>query len=62
MSERRPQLRKSYALIFFAATWIALIVAIVFNVGTTAIVLHSIAAALGVLAVVIAWRRPVKDA
>ncbi len=60
MSERRPRLRKGYALIFFAATWIALILAIVFDVGTAAIVLHAVAAALGVVAIVIAWRWPVR--
>jgi hypothetical protein len=58
VTEHRPGLRKSYAAIFFAATWIALIIAIVFGVDTVALVLHAIAAGLGLLAVVIAWRPP----
>lgn len=58
MSEGRRGIRKSYAAFFFAATWIALALAIVFEVGTLPIVLHAIIAALGLVAVVIAWRTP----
>jgi hypothetical protein len=59
MSEGRRGMRKSYAAFFFAATWIALIIAIVFGVDTPALILHAVAAALGVVAVVIAWRGPI---
>lgn len=55
----RPGLRKGAAAFFFAATWIALIVAVIGGVGTLPIILHAIAAALGLVAVVIAWRNPV---
>jgi hypothetical protein len=51
-------MRKSYAAFFFVATWIALLAAIVFGVDTDALVLHAVAAALGVVALVIAWRGP----
>jgi hypothetical protein len=54
--QSRSTISKKVAAFFFAATWIALIVAIIFGVDTDALVLHAITAALGLIAVVIAWR------
>jgi Flp pilus assembly protein TadB len=59
MTERRRGFRKPVAAFFFAATWLALIFAIVTDTGTLPIVLHALAAVLGLAAVVIAWRWPV---
>jgi hypothetical protein len=58
VTERRRGFSKPVAAFFFAATWIALIIAIIFGVDTDALVLHAIAAALGLAALVIAWRGP----
>jgi Flp pilus assembly protein TadB len=55
-TDRRRGLRRSYAALFFGATWIALIVAIIFGIDTGALALHVIAAALGLVALVIAFR------
>ncbi len=54
----RPGLRKGAAIFFFAATWTALIVAVIGEVGTPQLILHAIAAGLGLVALVIAFRRP----